>query len=281
MTTNQAGRTCVLLLAATLTAQPVMAQELIRTRPAAPAPAPATPKPATAAPPAAAASTVAAPPLASAVSNTPVTAFDELPQGAPADDYEFMGWCTGVLTGHMQLYFRVKPELDAISKRWNSLESDNRQQTEQQTAGKELLTQFRHAMGTVEAASPSPISFRGQTAVQKGLATWTSVDQLDKQNQAYSWMNFGLPGRCETKAAEIEKSGGKIKPVALSTPAPALPPMTGVTTGSASALLTPASTPTPKPATPAAAKPAAPKPAAPAVKAADRTPTAKEAGLRR
>jgi hypothetical protein len=265
MTTTKSGAMGGLLAAALLAGQPVLAQELIITRPA-PAPAaPARPAATTVAPLPPVAAPSSAQPAASAVSNTPVSSTDELPTGAPADDYEFLGWCTGILTGHMQLYPKVKPELDAIAKRWNSVDSDARQEAAQQVAGKELLGQFRHAMGTVEAASPTPISLRGQTAVQKGLATWTSVDKLDKQNQAYSWMNFGLPGRCENKAAEVEKSGGKIKTAAMATPA-AKP-----------AVATPA-------AAPATAKPAA-MPAKPAVKpaakpAAKSATAAKDAGLR-
>jgi hypothetical protein len=271
MNTTLPGRLCVLLAATALAAQPVMAQELIRTRPAAPAATLATPQPAPAAVVAPMAASAAQP---SPVSNTPASGADELPQGAPADDYEFLGWCTGILTGHMQLYFRVKPELDAIGKRWNTVESDARQQAEQQAAGKELLAQFRHAMGTVEAASPSPISFRGQTAVQKGLATWSNVEKQDKQNQAYSWMNFGLPGRCENKAAELEKSGGKIKAVAMTTPAAA---PAGVTVRTSATAVTPTPSTVPKPATTTA-----PKPNTPAAKRAEKAaPTAKNMGLRR
>ena len=39
---------------------------------------------------------------------------DVIPKGAPSDDYEFVAWCAGILSGHMELFGRVKPELDDL-----------------------------------------------------------------------------------------------------------------------------------------------------------------------
>ena len=130
---------------------------------------------------------------------------DPLPAGAPTDDYEFMGWCTGILTGHMALYNRVKPQLDVISKRWNTVDEDAKQQAAQQIEGHNLLARFRKVMATAEAAKPG-LGATGQAAFQKGMSSWSAVDKIDKQQQAYAWMNFGLPGQCETRVAALEKT---------------------------------------------------------------------------
>jgi hypothetical protein len=142
---------------------------------------------------------------------------DPLPPGTPTDDYQFMGWCTGILTGHMDLYTKVKPQLTVISKRWNSVDEDAKQEAGQQTEGRALLGRFRKVMAQAEAQKPG-LGPSGQAAVQQGLDNWKGIDKVDAQTQAYSWMNFGLPGQCETKVSDLEKH-----PISLAsiTPAPA------------------------------------------------------------
>jgi hypothetical protein len=149
---------------------------------------------------------------------------EPLPAGTPTDDYEFMGWCTGILTGHMDLYTKVKPELSAISKRWNSVDEDNKQEADQQVEGHKLLVRFRGVMAKAEVQKPS-LGPTGQAAVKKGLDSWSKIDSVDKQAQAYSWMNFGLPVQCETKVASLEKAPIKTASVtsAKAATAPAKP----------------------------------------------------------
>jgi hypothetical protein len=185
MTTLFAKRLAALLTATALVAAPALAQELV-TGHAGGAPSAATK--------AAIAESVAA-------NGAP----DPLPANAPTDDYEFMGWCTGILTGHMELYTKVKPQLDLISQRWNSVDEDNKQQAAQQIEGRALLARFRRVMATAEAAKPSlgPV---GQASVQAGLDNWSGVEKIDKQAQAYSWMNFGLPVQCDDKVAVLERT---------------------------------------------------------------------------
>jgi hypothetical protein len=142
---------------------------------------------------------------------------EPLPEGTPTDDYQFMGWCTGILTGHMNLYPKVKPQLDVISQRWNSVDEDNKQQAAQQIEGRALLARFRRVMATAEAAKPS-LGPEGQAAVQKGLDSWSGVDKIDKQAQAYSWMNFGFPVQCESKVGMLEKTPINVTRVAVSAP---------------------------------------------------------------
>ena len=50
--------------------------------------------------PSAPSATPALPPVTNAVPEAPK---DDLPRGAPRDDYQFIGWCEGALATHMQL----------------------------------------------------------------------------------------------------------------------------------------------------------------------------------
>lgn len=136
------------------------------------------------------------------------------PAGAPLDDYGLTAWCHGVLSEHMRLYTQVKPELDVISKRWGTLSQDERQQKAQLAAGKKTLTLFAQAMEAAERASPRPISVDGAAAVGKGRAMWAAANFADGRLMAYSWMNWGLPVRCETTAARL-KSRSEVLGMAL------------------------------------------------------------------
>ena len=87
----------------------------------------------------------------------PAPALEEpFPVGAPTDDYDFVSWCYGALSGHMDLYTIVKPELDKLP--------DPRPQetkvldAEQKQAGQEYLILYRRATDAAEgrAACPAP-----------------------------------------------------------------------------------------------------------------------------
>jgi len=158
------------------------------------------------APPAPAAPTPAEAQIARATSAPDPTAdADVIPKGAPADDYEFVAWCSGILSGHMELFGRVKPELDAISKRWNTLEQDEKDYLVQREEGRKAQARFARAMRAAEAAAPREITPRGQAAITAGVSMWQSINSVDKRDQAYSWLNWGLPARCEKIAASLEQ----------------------------------------------------------------------------
>src|SRR4051794_40927655 len=79
---------------------------------------------------------------------------DDYPKGAPREDYQFTAWCYGVLRQHMELYNQVRPELTAISKRWETVEEDEKSYAEQIAAGKMYLAEFSKAIEMAERASP-------------------------------------------------------------------------------------------------------------------------------
>jgi hypothetical protein len=223
---------------------------------------------------------------------------DDLPPGAPRDDYEFVGWCAGALTGHMALYEQVQPTLKQISKRWGTEAADEKDYAAKQVVGRDLLEQFAEAMKAAERASTQTIAPRGQRAIAMGRDKWAAIATVDENARAYSWLNWGLPERCERVAAQLktratlmsavlrDNSDAAVQASAVRAvgdrPAEDRSIVTASTSVTKPAIADapeaakPAAKPTPKPAA-APAKPAAKPPAAPTPKPAA---TAKTNGLR-
>ena len=149
----------------------------------------------------------AAAPKAAAAVTAPKTVPDEpVPAGAPSDDYGFVNWCTGALSGHMTLYRVVKPELDALpDPRPQESAALDAAQTQ---AGREYLELYRKATEAAEKASPRPIGERGLTERRRGNAIWGTVrNSTDRKAVMWTWLSWELPGRCETAAERLyEKS---------------------------------------------------------------------------
>jgi hypothetical protein len=147
---------------------------------------------------------------------------EDWPKGAPHADYEFTAWCYGVLRQHMTLYNQVKPELTAISKRWDTVEEDDKDYADQLAAGRMYLAQFSRALELAEKASPRPINAQGAAAVEAGRKMWQEFDTVDKTMQAYSWMNWELPEKCPKVATALENKALLMAP-ALRANLPAAP----------------------------------------------------------
>jgi hypothetical protein len=135
------------------------------------------------------------------------TALDEpIPAGAPSDDYGFVNWCTGALSGHMALYTQVKPELDSLP---DQRPQDNAAlDVEQMKAGQEYLTLYKKATDAAEKASPQQINERGAQMRARGDGIWAGA-RATTDNKARMWTYLGweLPGRCESAAERLyEKS---------------------------------------------------------------------------
>jgi len=149
---------------------------------------------------------MAADPPAAASGAPNVVAEDPVPDGAPSDDYGLVNWCTGALAGHMTLYKRVKPELDALPdprpQETAALDAD------QTKAGREYLELYRKATDAAEKASPRAIGERGLAERKRGNAIWTTVrNATDRKAVMWTWLSWELPGRCETAAERLyEKS---------------------------------------------------------------------------
>ena len=148
----------------------------------------------------------AAPKAAPAVAAPKPVPDEPVPAGAPSDDYGFVNWCTGALSGHMTLYRVVKPELDGLpDPRPQESAALDAAQTQ---AGREYLELYRKATDAAEKASPRPIGERGLSERRRGNAIWNSVrSATDRKAVMWTWLSWELPGRCETAAERLyEKS---------------------------------------------------------------------------
>ena len=131
---------------------------------------------------------------------------EPVPAGAPADDYGLVNWCAGALSGHMVLYHRVKPELDALPdaspKETAALDAD------QIKAGREYLQLYKKAIEAAEKASPRNIADQGLQDRRVGSAIWAAARATtDGKTRMWTWLSWELPGRCETAAERLyEKS---------------------------------------------------------------------------
>ena len=138
--------------------------------------------------------------------SAPAPAAEKLPAGAPEDDYGFMGWCYGALSGHVDLYDKVLPEVKRIETAFpapgETTDKVMAGYADQHNRGKMLLARYGKALDAEEA--------RGETngvsrtdAIAKGREIWTGSDTADPRNLAQLWMSWGLPGRCDTLSRRI------------------------------------------------------------------------------
>lgn len=161
---------------------------------------------------------------------------DPWPAGAPHGDYEFTAWCYGALKQHMELFTTVKPDLDAISKRWKTEAEDAKSYADQQAAGREDVALFTRALQEAEKASSRPINVQGAAAIDQGRKVFAQFNTVEPTWRAYSWMNWELPERCEPTAKALE-SKSKLLGQALkaNSPTPAKPAPSAITDKAASA----------------------------------------------
>jgi hypothetical protein len=121
----------------------------------------------------------------------------DIPASAPTDDYGFVAWCHGALSGHMELHDKVKPELDKVSPGGDD--------TEQMAAGRDYLALYARALKAAEAASPSNIHARGVDANAAGYRIWSAARAADPRTQMWSYLMWELPPRCEIAAKRLEE----------------------------------------------------------------------------
>jgi hypothetical protein len=117
----------------------------------------------------------------------------------------------------MELYARVKPELDAISIRWNTVEEDAKDYSAQQVAGREALTLFRRSLAAAESASTRNLVPERLIATRGGIERWAELSTVDARTQAWSWLNWELPDRCVRVAHQLEERSLLMAPLLRST----------------------------------------------------------------
>jgi hypothetical protein len=155
----------------------------------------------------------------------------EIPASAPVDDYGFVAWCHGALSGHMALRPLVKQELDTLSPA--PADDDEKQKA----AGDMYLKLYSEAMAAAEKASPTAIKPRAQAASARGYGIWTAARNAEPRTRMWSYLMWELPPRCEIAAKRLEEKSAlfaealrtsptaapDLGPVATAQPDPATP----------------------------------------------------------
>lgn len=144
------------------------------------------------------------------------------PPGAPEDDYAFVGWCHGVLSGHRDLAKKLGAVLLKDDK-------DREIEADLDRIGAEYLDTYQRALLTAEMSRPREATERAMKAREAGYARWSAAlyaaqhggkDQQGKAVDAEgSYVAWSLPGRCEHASARLLENGlglsdaYKLKPV--------------------------------------------------------------------
>lgn len=237
-------------------------------RPPAPAPAAAPPQ--------------APPPMISA-SQLNMSVFSPA-TAPPSDDYGYVAWCYGVLSGYIALYDTAMPEVTRIEREFpgpDGADEDLKIYPQLRAQARMDLKLYTLAIEAAEEASPRPIAAYGSAAARRGMAVWNGARNAPKAKLAQMWMSWSPPDRCEVTALRLKSKASVLgQALAANTPdassldtsdAPALAKVT-----SAAAALTfqplspPASAPLLAPGAPAAS------PKAPVAKALLPAPEAPE-----
>lgn len=192
----------------------------------------------------------APPPAADAPTATAPTAPapTDTPSGAPEDDYGFVNWCKGALSGHLELYPQVREELGRVEAQRDRREDAKlapaqrkaadarhaaeaaesaRGDREQTAAGRDYLQLYNRGIDAAEKAGSPALHTRGEEAQAQGYRIWSAARAADDRTKMWSWLMWELPARCETAAKKLETQSGLLgeafDKTAAATP-PATPP---------------------------------------------------------
>ncbi|CAN5124777.1 hypothetical protein BH09PSE2_BH09PSE2_26160 [soil metagenome] len=180
------------------------------------------------------------PPDAAAPATPAAVEPTDIPHGAPTDDYGFVAWCRGALSGHMELYAAVKPELAKVEaekaavedkkyttdaqreaarvRRAKEAEADAKLDRQQLDAGKMYVKLYGEALQAAEGASAANLRKRGEEAQDSGFRIWAAARQAEPRTKMWSWIMWELPARCETAARRLKDRSlvlaGVLKPQA-------------------------------------------------------------------
>lgn len=110
-------------------------------------------------------------------------------EDAPADDYQKVAWCHGILTGNMQLAEQIS-SIEPVDPRI-------------QTIGKSYLRAYEAAL-TLSGKGKTPEGFAvADKARQHGYDAWDGARKAEVHKAAYAYATWQLPGDCEHAATRI------------------------------------------------------------------------------
>jgi hypothetical protein len=137
---------------------------------------------------------------------------DPFPAGAPTDDYGLVGWCYGALSGHMDLYKRVMPEVERIERAFPDpavpTEEAMKAYADQHALGAKDLDMFKSALDAADKAAPGAHDAAREASIGFGRDAWKGADTASDRTLAQLWMSWELPARCETTAQRLATASG-------------------------------------------------------------------------
>ena len=151
----------------------------------------------------------ATPAITAPPSVPPAAVQSDTPRGAPAQDYDFVAWCHGALTGHMALYEQVRPELVSIEQP-GEVALDARNDKLQMQAGRDYLALYARALNGVDHGRPGALMTRRKAAQAQGAAIWDAFSNAAPRQKMWAWVGWDLPGRCEIAAKKLETPAGRL-----------------------------------------------------------------------
>ena len=128
----------------------------------------------------------------------------DIPPGAPTDDYGFVAWCYGAMDESILVYEKVLPELKAIDQRIGSPVKEAVPYAQDVAEEKVALKRFSSALEAAERASPQPIAERGASDIALGRSIWSQARLQPPRQLAHAWLMWGSPDRCETTAKTLK-----------------------------------------------------------------------------
>ena len=153
------------------------------------------------------------------------SAEDDIPPGAPRDDYGLVGWCYGALGEYLSIYDDIKPDLKAIDKMFGTPVVEAEPYHDDMAEARKAEKRFAAAMEAAEKASPQPIAQHGADSIDKGRGIWSVARLKSRRNLVDAWLFWGVPNRCETTSKALKARATLLgQAMAVSAPTVDAPP---------------------------------------------------------
>jgi hypothetical protein len=175
--------------------------------------------------PVAAAPATPAEPMAGAISRDQVMGGMSPDVSPPGDDYGYVSWCYGALSGYLGLYDRALPEVTRIENEFPSpegVENDMKVYPALRAQARSDVKLYAAAMSAAQKASLKRIGPYGAAQAERGRSIWDAPMSSDKARLAQLWMSWSPPEKCEITARKL-KTRASVLGKALAQDTPDLP----------------------------------------------------------
>lgn len=126
--------------------------------------------------------------------------------GAPTDDYGYVAWCYGAVSGYVDQYQNAMPEVTRIERAFptpSTEENIAKVYPEQRDIAMAQLNTFRDAMTAAEKASPRSLAASAQQGLSRGRSIWSGATLVTKAQLAQFWMGWTPPAECDARAKTL------------------------------------------------------------------------------